>query len=140
MKNKRKIFLRVGVFLLVLSLYPLFVLIYTWSCVYRSDFQGGRHGPLDAYRHALASAVVSYTLHERAVDLVTRLMESGGKDSNVMDARNNRIGAQIVGEVKSFAELEPAVRRFVLNGRENSMDTNQVTWLPKDRWRDARLW
>ena len=140
MKNKRKILRRLGALALLLSIYPLFVLIYTWSCVFRSNLEGGRHGPLDAYRHALASAVVSYTLDEWAVDLMTGLLESKGKNSNKMDSHNNRIGAQIGAQSKSFGELEPAVRRYVLDGAVNSTDTNQITWLPKEKWRDGRLW
>lgn len=85
MNNKRKILLRrVAIFFLLLSIYPLCVLFYTWTHVFRSDLEGGRHGPLDAYPHALASAIVSYTLDERAVYLMTGLMESDGKDSNKM--------------------------------------------------------
>lgn len=140
MKNKRKILRRLGILALLLSIYPLSVLIYTWSYVFKSNLEGGRHGPLDAYRHALASAVVSYTLDERAVHLMTGLMESNGKDSNKMDSHNNRIGAQIGTNSKSFHELEPSVRQYVLDGAVNSTDTNQITWLPKESWRAGRIW
>lgn len=140
MKFKRKLLLRLTALTLLLSIYPLCVLTYTWTCVFRSDLEGGRHGPLDAYRHALASAVVSYTLHERAVDLMTTLMESRGKDSNNMDRHNNRIGAQIGATSKSFRDLEPAVRQSVLNGTVNSTNATQITWLPKEKWRRARIW
>lgn len=140
MKNKRKILVRLSVLALLLSIYPLCVLIYTWGCVFRSTFEGGRHGPLDAYRHALASAVVSYTLDKRVVDLTTGLMESAGKDSNNMDSRNNRIGAQIGASSKSFRELERSVHQAVLNGGVDSANTNQITWMPKEKWRHGRLW
>ena len=140
MKTKRKLLLRLTALTVLLSIYPLSVLTYTWTCVFRSDLEGGRHGPLDAYRHALASAVVPYTLHERAVDLITTLMESRGKDSNKMDRHNNRIGAQIGASSKSFHDLEPAVRQSVLNGTINSTNANQITWLPKEKWRRARIW
>jgi hypothetical protein len=116
------------------------VLFYTWSCVFRSDFEGGRHGQLDAYRHALASAVVAYTLDERAVNLTTKLMEFKGKDSSRMDRHNNLIGAQIGAQTKSFQELEPSVRKAVLDGAVNSTNANQITWLPKAKWRDGRIW
>jgi hypothetical protein len=139
-KKRKKILLRLAALVLFLSIYPLCVLIYTWSCVFRSDLEGGRNGPLDAYRHALASAVVSYTLDKRAVDLITRVMESRGKISNKMDIHNNRIGSQIGASSNSFGELEPAVRKSVLNGAANSPDTNQITWLPKERWRNGRIW
>jgi hypothetical protein len=140
MKNKQKILRRLAVVALLLSIDPSFVLIYTWSCVFRSNLEGGRQGPLDAYRHALASAVVAYTLDERAVHLITGLMESSGKDSNKMDRHNNLIGAQIGTTSKSFRELEPSVRQQVLAGAVNSTDTNQITWLPKEDWRDGRIW
>jgi hypothetical protein len=140
MKTRRKILLRLGALVLLLSIYPLCVLIYTWSYVFRSNLEGGRNGPLDAYRHALASAVVSYTLDERAVYLITSLMESRDKDSNKMDRHNNRIGAHIGAKSKSFHELEPSVRQCVLDGAANSTDTNQITWLPKERWRRGRIW
>ncbi|HEY1170679.1 MAG TPA: hypothetical protein VGH19_04850 [Verrucomicrobiae bacterium] len=140
MKNKRKILWRLAAVALLLSIYPLCVLGYTWTHVFRSDFEGGRHGPLDAYRHALASAVVSYTLDEQAVYLMTALMESGGKDSNRMDRHNNRLGAQIGASAKSFRDLEPSVRQSVLAGSVNTTDTNQITWLPKDLWRAGRIW
>lgn len=132
--------LRLGALALLLSIYPSFVLLYTWSCVFKSSLEGGRHGPLDAYRHALASAVVAYTLDERAVALVTTLFESNGKDSNQMDAHNNRIGAKIGAGSQSFHELEPSVRQRVLDGAANSTDTNQITWLPKEKWRVGRIW
>ena len=140
MKTKRKLLLRLTALTVLLSIYPLSVLTYTWTCVFRSDLEGGRHGPLDAYRHALASAVVPYTLHERAVDLITTLMESRGKDSNKMDRHNNSIGAQFGASSKSFHDLEPAVRQSVLNGTINSTNANQITWLPKEKWRRARIW
>lgn len=140
MSQKRKILLCIGVPVIVLSLYPLCVLLYTWNCVFRSDLEGGRHGPLDAYRHALASAVVSYTLNQGAVDLITHLMESRGKDSNRMDHHNNRVGAQIGADSKSFRELEPSVRQAVSNGSVNSTNANQITWLPEAKWRDGKIW
>ena len=139
-KSKRKALLKLSALALLISIYPLCVLFYTWGCVFRSDLEGGRHGPLDAYRHALASAVVSYTLGEQAVDVITAVMESRGKDSNKMDRRNNRIGARIGVVSKSFHDLEPSVRQSVLNGAVNSIDTNQITWLPKDKWRSGRIW
>jgi hypothetical protein len=61
----------------------------------RSNFTGGRHGPLDAYRHTLASAVIGFTLGPRAVQWATWAMENAGKDANRMDRHNNLIGADI---------------------------------------------
>lgn len=132
--------MKLGALALVLGIYPLSVLGYVWAHVIRSDLEGGRNGPLDAYRHALASSVVAYTLDERAVDLVTRVMESGNRNSNKMDIHNNRIGARIGAQAKSFGELEPAVRSAVSAGAIRSADTNQITWLPEKSWRDRWLW
>jgi hypothetical protein len=117
---------RIGVLTLVLSAYPMLVLIYTWGYVLRSDLEGGRHGPLDAYRHVLASAVVSYTLGEKAVDITTGLMESKG--------------AQIGSIANSFNDIEPLVHQKVLVGAVNSTDSSQITWLPEEKWREAFFW
>jgi hypothetical protein len=67
-------------------------------------------------------------------------MESAGKDSNNMDSHNNRIGAHLGASSKSFAVIEPSVRQLVANGAVNSTDTNQITWLPKEKWRTGRIW
>jgi preprotein translocase subunit SecF len=138
--KKRRLWLRLLVSGVLLGAYPAFVLIYTWSFVFASDFQGGRHGPLDAYRHALASSVVAHTLGKPAVELVTALFESKGKDSNVMDSHNNRVGAGIGAGSRSFQELEPAVRQAVLEGGEGVSDPTRITWLPEEKWRSGRLW
>jgi hypothetical protein len=140
MKQTRTHLKRIGVLTLGLSMYPLLVLIYTWGYVLRSDLEGGRHGPLDAYRHALASAVVSYTLGEKAVDITTGLMESKGKQSNTMDRHNNMIGAQIGSIANSFTDIEPLVHQKVVVGAVNSTDNSRITWLPEEKWRDAFLW
>jgi len=67
-------------------------------------------------------------------------METKGKDSNRMDSHNNLIGARIGSKSKSFLDLEPSVRKRVLDGTVNSTDENQITWLPKEKWSDARVW
>jgi hypothetical protein len=110
MKKHRKLLRRVSAFAALLSVYPICVLVFTWSHFLNSDFKGGRHGPLDAYRHALASATVSYTLGAWAVDAVTNIFEWNDRDSNKMDRHNNKIGASIGSSVRSFREIEPAVR------------------------------
>lgn len=140
MKNKKRWLRRLVTLAAILLIYPACVLGYTWTHVFRSDLEGGRHGPLDAYRHALASAVVSHTLGEWAVKLVTTVFESSGKESNRMDRKNNLIGAAIGHSSESFAELEPRVREQVSAGAELSSVAGQITWLPKDRWRDSKLW
>ncbi|MGD9782552.1 MAG: hypothetical protein AB7V14_10435 [Kiritimatiellia bacterium] len=140
MTKKLKSLRGVGVLVVLLGVYPAMVLMYTWSCVLRSDLRGGRHGPLDAYRHALASSVVSYTLNESAVNLITVLFESKGKASNRMDSHNNRIGASLGTRAASFRDLEPTVRQSVLNGAVDAADLDQITWLPENKWRDGWIW
>jgi hypothetical protein len=120
--------------------YPVSVLAFTWSYVLSSDLPGGRHGPLDAYRHTLASAFVSYTLHPRAVHFVSNVMESNEKRSSTMDRHNNANGARIGFTVQSISEIEPAVAQSIANGQIYSTHPNQSTWLPKEDWRQGKLW
>lgn len=140
MKRKRKWLLWTGVLALGLSLYPLFVLGFTYAHVFRSDLEGGRHGPLDAYRHALASSIVSYTLGESAVQVFTDFSESDEGDSHQMDRHNNRIGAKAGAEATSLCGLEPAVRQLVSKGTVNATDPDQITWLPEKKWSEGRFW
>jgi len=122
------------------SVYPVFILAFTWSHVSKSVFPGGRDGQLDAYRHALASATVSYTLGEWAVNVVTWIFESENKASSRMDRHNNRIGASIGSRAKSFQEIQPGVLKAVANGTVNAQDRDQITWLPEAQWRAGKLW
>jgi preprotein translocase subunit SecF len=140
MEKRKKWFRRLVILSAIVLVYPVFVIGYTWAHVLGSDFKGGRHGPLDAYRHALASAVVSHTLGEWAVDLVSAVFESSGKESNQMDRKNNSIGAAIGKRTESFGELEPRVREQVSAGAERSERSGQITWLPSSRWGDAKFW
>ena len=140
MKRRNKLRCRLSMTLLVAGAYPVWILGFTWWHVLRSDLAGGRHGPLDAYRHALASAAVSYTLGEWAVNLVTRVFEGTGKNSNAMDSHNNRVGARIGSTVSSFAEIEPAVREGVRLGRVDAVASTQITWMPEKKWRSGSLW
>lgn len=139
-KRIKRVLIASVLVLTLLALYPAFVLCYTWTHVAHSDFEGGRHGPLDAYRHTLASAIVSYTLDECVVDWISRVMEGKGRESNLMDIHNNRIGASIGTSASSFSEIEPMVTKCILNGAENSSSLDQITWLPKETWRKSRLW
>jgi len=134
------LFIRIAVAVLVVSAYPAFVLGYTWSHVAGSSLPGGRHGPLDAYRHTLASAVVAFTLSPRAVEWVTSAMERRSTDANLMDRHNNQIGAAIGMRAHSFGEIEPAVQAQVQGGAIDAGDAGQVTWLPPERWRKSLLW
>ena len=140
MTRRTKLFIGVLIAVLLVSAYPAFVLGYTWSHVARSNLPGGRNGPLDAYRHTLASAVVAFTLSPRGVEWATSAMERGSKDANLMDRRNNQIGAAIGVRAHAFSEIEPAVQAEVLRGAVNAHDAVQVTWLPRERWRRSRLW
>ena len=130
MTKRTNLLLRIVTAVLLVSAYPAFVLGYTWSHVAHSNLQGGRHGPLDAYRHTLASAVVAFTLSP----------ERDRNDANLMDQHNNGIGAAIGLRVRSFSEIEPAVQAQVLRGAINARDAGQVTWLPQERWRKSQLW
>lgn len=123
-----------------LSIYPLFVLSYTWFHVANSDLEGGRHGKLDAYRHSLASAVVTYTIGGWAVELVNSVFEEGGLESNAMDKHNNRVGIQVGNTAESFADIEPAIRQVVMEGQESATQRDQITWLSREKWKSAKFW
>ena len=138
--KSRHVILRFLAAALLLCAYPAFVLSYTWGHVASAGFPGGRHGPLDAYRHTLASAVVAFTLSPRAVEWITLAMESNSKRSNAMDRHNNRIGAMMGTQARSFADLEPAVHNLVQQGAVGATDPNQITWLPPVYWRAGWLW
>jgi hypothetical protein len=136
-RRRRRLLWVVAALLLV---YPVLVIGYTWSHVLRSDLEGGRNGQLDAYRHALASAVVSHTMGDWAVRVVTSVFERDDGQSNVMDRHNNRVGSSIGSRVAGFGEIEPAVRAAVLGGAVDAADPDRITWLPAAKWRDGRLW
>ena len=140
MKKPRILRRRIVIALLIAGIYPFSVLVCTWAFVLRSDLKGGRHGPLDAYRHALASSLVSYTIGTWAVNLTTSVFESSGKASNHMDRHNNRIGAAIGARSGSFTELERSVSQAVENGTVNSADPWRITWLNENQWRNGRFW
>jgi hypothetical protein len=128
--------------LVVLAAYPAFVLGTVYVATSRSELPGGRHGPKDAYRHALASATVAYTGSPRWVDWVTVVMERGGRGdaARAMDARNNRIGARIGAAAASWNEMNAAVLRAVQAGGEavedEGTEEDRITWLPRERWQD----
>ncbi|KRA41948.1 hypothetical protein [Pseudoxanthomonas sp. Root630] len=139
-KRKRPWLRRLVLAALLLAAYPAFVLIYTWSHVLQSPLPGGRHGPLDAYRHTLASAVVAYTLDPRAIDLVNGVMERRGKRSNQMDIHNNLIGAGIGSRATRFSDIEPMVARSVVAGQIDASSPDQTTWLPQSDWKEGFAW
>jgi hypothetical protein len=131
---------RIVALLALVAAYPGFVLGYTWVSVANAGLPGGRRGPLDAYRHMLASAVVAYTLHPCAVDLATQVMERGDDETRRMDRHNNHIGAAIGTRARSFAQIEREVLAHVRGGAVRAGRPAQATWLPRQRWRDDRLW
>jgi hypothetical protein len=137
---KRRFIKRASVLALLLCIYPICVIAFTWNHVLKSDFKGGRNGQLDAYRHALAGATVSYTLGKWAVGLTTWISEAGEKGSDRMDIHNNRIGASIGSEVESFYDIEPTVFQSVRNGAVSAADPDQITWLSPTEWHDGKLW
>jgi hypothetical protein len=119
----------------VAAAYPAAVLSYVYWVTMTSNLPGGRHGPQDAYRHALASAVVAYTLSPRVVDWVTAVMEPSDDPGDLMDRHNNFVGASIGASAASFAEIRPEVERRVHAGRVNARDPERITWLPPSEWR-----
>lgn len=139
-KKRNKFVLLAVLFFSLLSVYPVFVLGYTWMKVLQSDLPGGRHGPLDAYRHTLASAIVAHTFNEDVVDWVGDVMEDDGYVSQRMDKHNNRIGAGIGTRARTFFEIEAAVAKRVSKGRVMARDPEQSTWLPKVMWKDGKMW
>ena len=118
--------------------YPAFVLGTTYAHWLSVDLPGGRHGPSDAYRHSLASATVAYTGSPRWVEWVTAVMENGGRGNaaHAMDAHNNRLGARIGGDAESWSAMQAAVLAAVKAGEIEASESNRITWLPPDEWRD----
>ena len=53
-----------------------------------------------------------------------------------MDAHNNRIGARIGTEANSWNQMQARVRAAIDAGAIGATDENQITWLPRERWRD----
>jgi len=126
--------------LVLVAAYPLAVLSYVYWFSLGSGLPGGRHGPQDAYRHALASAVVAYTLSPRVVHWVTAVMEPSPTDpGDRMDRHNNAIGAAIGAEAESFAAIRPEVERRVRAGRIWARRPDQITWLPPSLWRELPI-
>ena len=128
----------------VIGAYPMFVLGTTYGITLRSGLAGGRHGPCDAYRHSLASAIVAWTTSARFVEWVTAVMEGDDPGaSHRMDAHNNRVGIRIAATAPDWSSLLRAVRAAVDTGSVSDAaglaDPDHIVWLPADRWRD-RWW
>ena len=122
----------------VLAVYPAFVLGTVYSATTQSDLPGGRHGPKDAYRHSLASAIVAYTGSPRWVAWATYAMEGEGvaDPARAMDAHNNRIGARIGAEAESWDAMRTKILVAVEHGGVEVDDPHRITWLPRERWQE----
>lgn len=116
--------------------YPAWVLGYVYWFSLTSGLPGPRHGPQDAYRHTLASAVVAYTTSPRIVYWITEVMEFADHPSSLMDRHNNHVGAAIGAGAESFAAIRPQVAARVQAGRIGARDPAQVTWLAPQYWRE----
>lgn len=131
---------RIG--LAVLLAFPLLLVGSTYAITFASRLPGGSNGPCDAYRHALASALVAYALSPRCVEWVTDWMEGDDDEAaHRMDAHNNRVGARLAGSSTSLAQLLARVRRAVdrgtvLDGPRGS-DPTRIVWLPEEEWANA---
>lgn len=122
----------------LLGAYPCFVFASVYAYWFAAELPGGRNGPADAYRHSLASATVAYTGSPRWVDWVTWAMEGDGtgSDMRAMDAHNNRIGARIGAQARSWSEMQRNVRTAVREGAIGATAPDRITWLPRERWQD----
>lgn len=122
----------------LIAMYPVFVLATVYVSTARSDFPGGRHGPRDAYRHSLASAIVAYTGSPRWVDWVTGVMEKGGQGdrARAMDAHNNLLGARIGARAESWSGMRAAVSAAVRAGGVDQREADRITWLPSTEWQE----
>lgn len=136
--QRKKKFKRLTACLLLLGAYPTFVFATVYSHWFAAALPGGRNGPADAYRHALASATVAYTGSSRWVGWATEVMERDGigSDSRAMDAHNNRIGARIGSQAKDWGAMQAAVLRAVDSGRTDATSPDRITWLPRERWQN----
>lgn len=126
----------------VLLAYPLLLIGSTYAITLASGLPGGSNGPCDAYRHALASALVAYTISPRCVEWVTDWMESDEDEAaHRMDAHNNRVGARLAGSSTSLVQLLARVRRAVDRGTvledHFAYDRTRIVWLPEEEWANA---
>jgi hypothetical protein len=122
------------------ALYGLSVLSYVWWHCVNSNLPGGKYGPLDAYRHTLASAVVAYSSSPKLVIIITKIMEGKGRPIDKMDQHNNAIGAAIGEQADSLSSLEQCVKNQILKGTTNTQNIMQSTWLSKVFWRENIFW
>lgn len=137
----KKFFKKTIQYTLILGgIYSVLVLSFVWWHCYTSPLQGGKNGPLDAYRHTLASAVVAYTASPKLVAVITIIMERKGTAANLMDSHNNTIGAKIGSNTNTFSVLNQTVTAQVAHGAVNTPLSNQITWLPNLYWHNNFWW
>lgn len=105
-----------------------------YAAAFLTGLPGMRGGPQDAFRHTLASAVVSRFISPAAVDWVTDATESGRTRNSRMDRHNNRIGRELGLRGGSATQLYGRVREQVAAGRADSDDPAVTTWLPEKNW------
>ncbi len=122
------------------SFYSAFLLSFVWWHCYTSGLQHGKNGPLDAYRHTLASAVLAYSISPKVVYLASTIMENKNQPANLMDKHNNKIGAQIGAHSSSLKAINIAVTAKIAHGCVNAKSTTQTTWLPQQYWRERLFW
>ena len=126
--------------LLLPLLYTMWILVQVYSAVWGSGLPGGGNGPADAYRHSLASALVSYTLSPRVIEAVTRLTERHADAADAMDRHNNRLGARIGAQAASLADTKAQIRRAVNAGQVYAPNDDQITWMPPSSWQNDRFY
>jgi hypothetical protein len=136
--RKRRLRHRLALAAAALAAYPAFVLASVYAHWFAADLPGGRNGPGDAYRHALASATVAYTSSPRLVEWATWVMEGDGSRGRgrAMDVHNNRIGARIGSNAPSWDAMQSAVLAAVHAGRVDADRAETITWLPPERWQN----
>jgi hypothetical protein len=135
----RSVWLRIAAIVFcLLAVYPVFVLGTVYATTLRSEFPGGRHGPKDAYRHCLASAIVAYTGSATWVEWATVVMERDGQGSpaRAMDAHNNRLCAVIGARAESWKEMHVDVLAAIENGGIDIDAVDRIAWLPPEQWQE----
>ncbi len=131
-----------GILCVALALiFSFWLLASTYAIILRSGLPGGSDGPMDAYRHTLASAQLSYCLGSGVVTVFTRLTERHPerRKDDAMDTHNNLVGAAIGAKAHSLREVRAEVRHRVQAGGVDRTDPGQVTWLPAAYWSEGLL-
>lgn len=111
---------------------PLLQLLYFYSIAMNTGLPGRRGGPQDAFRHTYACAVVTKYISPKVVMFVTQVSERNKESPfDQMDMHNNMIGLKIGLSSKN---LYQAVKQAVAEGQINAQDSEQITWLPENKW------